>query len=171
MKRLFLALFSPLVVNTTSFAATIVPASGLTPDNTAANGMIGFMANAKAAGDHSIVAIAIGSSTTPTLTAAQFVQNIWDISGSPGGGVTLTTPTAAQIIAALPPCIPKDGTFNFEIQCLNDALAQTATVTGGANVTVLGTATVATNTNRRFAVSVNVGAGTVTMMNLGSVSL
>lgn len=158
--------------NTTSYPCRIKgETTSLTPDNVALNGVYGANANVGAVTSGGLAAVAIGSSTTPVLTAAQFVSNIWDVSGSPGGGYTLTTPTAAQIIGALPPTIPKDGQFGFEVQCLNDDSGQTATVTGGSNVTVLGTATVATNTSRTFFVTVNVNAGTVTMINLGSVSL
>jgi hypothetical protein len=157
--------------NTTSFLSVIGGGNALVADNSSNFGMNGFMANVGSSNGNSVNAVAIGSSTTPTLTAAQFVSRIWDISGSPGGGVTLTTPTAAQIIAALPPTIPKNGTFNFQVKCLNDALAQTITVTAGSGVTVVGTATVTTNTVREFMVNVNVSAGTVTMLNLGSVSL
>lgn len=157
--------------NTTSYSSRFSTVAGLTPDNTAVFGIIGAFASGSAAVSTSLTAIAIGSSTTPTLTPAQFVSGIWDISGSPGGGVTLTTPTAAQIIAALPSTIPVDGTFNIYVQCMNDSAGQTITVTGGSNVTVVGTATVATATVREFIVNVNVGTGTVTMVNIGSKSL
>ena len=159
-------------VNTTSYPArTLFASSQLTPDNASNNGMFGFMANANQLKNPGLVAIAIGSSTSVTMTAAQFVQGVWDVSGSPGGGVTFTTPTAAQIIGALPTTIPQDGYFNFDVKCLNDSAGQTLTVTGGTNVTVVGTATVATATTRTFRVNVNVVAGTVTMVNLGSMSL
>lgn len=161
-------------VNTTSYPTrdTKNPGAALTPDSTAMFGLLGQHTNIKAAnGKVDLVAIAIASSTTPVLTAAQFVSDIWDVSGSPGGGFTLTTPTAAQIIAALPSTIPQDGYFNFDIECINDDTGQTATVTAGSGVTVLGNATVATNTNRLFLVNVNVLAGTVKMINRGTMSL
>jgi hypothetical protein len=159
-------------VNTTSYPGrTLGAANVLTPDNSSNFGMSGYMANANQMYAPGVVAVAIGSSTTPVLTAAQFIQGVWDVSGSPGGGFTLTTPAAAQIIGALPTTIPQDGQFNFRIYCLNDSTGQTATVTAGSGVTVSGTATVATATVREFNVNVNVLAGTVTLLNLGSASL
>lgn len=160
-------------VNTTSYLSrnTAIPGTELTVDNTAAFGLMGKTHNLSRANNKDVIGAAIGSSTTPVLTAVQFIAFLWDLSGTPGGAWTLTTPTAAQIIAALPSTIPQDGTFNFLTWCMNDATAQTATVTAGANVTVLGTATVANNTNRLFMVNVNVSAGTVTMLNMGTMSL
>jgi hypothetical protein len=156
---------------TTSYPARTTAAIMPTPDNTANFGVFGFLANSNALDAPSFVAIAIGSATSVTLTAAQFVSGVWDISGSPGGGVTLTTPTAAQIFSALPGTIPPDGTFNIQVRCLNDSAGQTITVTAGSGVTVSGTATVATATTRTFVVNINVNAGTVTLINIGSMSL
>jgi hypothetical protein len=160
-------------VNTTSYPARNVgiPGTELTPDNSALFGIIGKLHNTAAANSKSLAAVAIGTSTTPVLTAVQFVQGFWDVSGSPGGAFTLTTPTSAQIISALPSTIPQDGTFNFLTRVINDGSGQTATVTAGTGVTVLGTATVANNTTRLYFVNVNVGAATVTIMNFGSLSL
>jgi len=158
--------------NTTSYDSRISAATdGPVPDNSALYGIFGAMYNASALIDSCIEAILLGSAVTYTMTGAQFVERFWDVSGAPGGGVAMTTPTAAQIIAALPNTIPKDGQFNIMVDCINDDTGQTITVTAGANVTILGTATVETNTNRSFVVNVNVGAGTVTMMNLGTKNL
>jgi hypothetical protein len=72
-----------------------------------------------------------------TLTAAQIKDGIL-VHTSTGGGGTLTTPTAAQIIAG------DSGTGALEkngdciiMYYINDG-TQTVTVTAGANVTVLG---------------------------------
>lgn len=156
--------------NTTSFAGNIwVTPTGTVPDNTAMLGLLGGMQNANEALDLDLIAI-VSSALTLTLTAAQFINSILDFSGAPGSGVTHTTPTAAQIIAALPPTLPAGG-FNYLLYYMNDGLGQTITVTGGTNVTVTGTATVATNTMRQFLVNVNPGAGTVTMVNMGTQNL
>lgn len=157
--------------NTTDYPGRISVPNFTNVDNVAVWGLLGNLQNNNALMGQGVNAILIASSTTPTLTAAEFISRIWDISGSPGGGFTITTPTAAEIIAALPKTIPGDGTCNFWIMCMNDDCGQTGTVTAGTGVTVLGTATVATNTNRTFWVNVNVGAGTVTMLNLGTMSL
>lgn len=174
LKKLLLALFSPMVaVNTTSYPSRIPYAtSGLTPDNSAMNGVIGAGANLTALVNTSIAAVPLGTSTDVTLTASQFLSGIWDVAGTPGGGVTLRIPTAAAVIAALPPTIPTDGQFNFQVQCLNDECnTQTLTVTAGTGGTILGTATVATNTCREYMVNVNVKAASVTLMNLGTKAL
>ena len=156
-------------VNATSYLSRTEaqPSTTLIADNTAQFGVPGRVRNIAGLVQHSVQAVAIGTSTTPTLTADQFVSGVWDVSGSPGGGVTLTTPTAAQIFASLPSTIPQDGSYNIFVECLNDATGQTLTVTGGSGVTVLGTATVANNYCREYVVNINVSAGTVTMINKG----
>ena len=156
-----------MTVTTTSLPSRTAVPCGLTADNTAVYGLLGFVNNSNVA--QSMVAIAYGSATSLTLTGAQFVSGIIDLSGS--GVLALSMPSVANIIAALPPTIPQDGTFNFRIYILNDSTGQTTTVTGVTGVTVLGTATVATATVREFLVNVNPAAGTVTMLNLGSTSL
>lgn len=157
------------VITATNLPAVIATPTGLTPDNVANHGYFGFLANANAVRANSLVSIAYGAATTLTLTGAQFVAGFIDLSGS--GVLALTTPTAAQIVAALPGTIPKDGTFSYRMSIINDDTGQTTTLTGGSGVTVLGNNTLATNTRREFLVNVNVNAGTVTMLNLGTVSL
>lgn len=169
LKRLLSSLFRP-GVNTTSFIGNIakIP-GGVVPDNSGAWGLFGFMANMDAL-DYDIVAVPIGAATTFTLTGAQIIAGLTDITGSPGSGVTLNTPTAAQIIAALPPTIPGDG-INMSIYIMNDGSGQTLTLTAGTGVTIVGNATIATNTVRQFIMNVNVNAGTVTMLNIGTQNL
>lgn len=158
-------------VNTTSFLGNFyTPPGGIVPDAFAAYGVIGGLFNANEANDMDLVAVVGGTSVAITLTAAQFGSQVIDYSGSPGGGVAITTPTAAQIIAALPASIPSDG-FNFMQLWLNDSAGQTVTITGGSGVTTVGTMTVATATVRMVCVNVNKGAGTVTIINLGGWSL
>ena len=77
-----------------------------------------------------------------TLTAAQIVESgIFTI--TPGADRVLTPPTAAQLIAALYPdgygAGPAGASCEFSIVCL---AAFNATVTAGANVTVVGVAAV-----------------------------
>lgn len=167
--RLIAAFFRPRA-NTTSLPGNIwIAPGGLVPDNTAMLGLTGGMQNANEALDLDLIAI-VSSALTLTLTAAQFVNSILDFSGAPGSGVTHTTPTAAQIIASLPPTIPAAG-FNYLLYYMNDGLGQTITLTGGTNVTVTGNNTMATNTMRQFLVNVNPNAGTVTLVNMGTQSL
>lgn len=155
-------------VNTTSFPAHITPVNQLTPTADAQHGLLAFLANANAQDSASLVSIAYGAATSLTLTGAQFVNAVWDLSGS--GVLALTMPSVANILAALPATIPKDG-FAMFVYVMNDSTGQTITVTGTTNVTVVGTATVATATTRLFLVNINVNSGTVNMVNLGTMSL
>ena len=157
------------VANTTSFPApSIIPAGMVADPSNAANfGLISFMANAPLLSMQKLVAIPISTSTTPVLTTAQFFSSVLDVSGSPGGGWTLTTPTLAAIIAAVPPTMPKSG-FNYLQLVMNDACGQTLTYTAGTSVTVSATtATLATNTSGLWLININVNANTVTCLNCG----
>lgn len=161
-----------MTVNTTSFPANLTsPMLGLTPDATAHNGMVGAIANLGAMLSMEVVALAIGSLTTVTMTSWITGGGIVDISGSPGGGVTLTIPTGAQMAASMPATAPKDGTLTFMVMAINDGTGQTITITTATGVTLLGTMTIANNTTRTFFVAVNLGAQTYTVMNCGSMSL
>lgn len=169
ISRLLRELFRP-GVNTTTFLGNVfrVPA-GIVADNVGMWGLFGLMQNMDAL-DYDIVAVPIGSSVAVTLTGAQLIAGITDISGSPGAGVAMTTPTAAQIIAALPNTIPGDG-INLSIYIMNDGTGQTITLSGGTGVTINGTATIATNTCRQFIVNVNVNNAAVNMVNIGTQNL
>lgn len=156
--------------NTTDFPGNIwIPPGGFVPDAQALYGLVGGMYNANEALDLDLKCV-VSSALTLTLTAAQFINSIIDYSGAPGSGVTVTTPTAAQIIAALPSTIPGSG-FNFLLYFMNDGAGQTITLAGGAGVTIAGNLTIATNTMRQFLVNVNPNAGTVNMVNMGTQNL
>jgi len=163
--------FFRLGVNTTNFSGSLyqVPA-GMVADPSAELGLLQGLLNVNEAEDADIFALVGGTATAITLTGAQFANQIVDYSGSPGGGVAVTVPTAAQIIAALPPGIPSDG-YSFKWWFLNDSAGQTVTITANTGVTLVGTMTVATATTRMFVVNVNRGAGTVNIVNIGSMSL
>lgn len=79
-----------------------------------------------------------------TLTAAQTINGF--IAASGGATPTFTTPTAAQIIAALPNAGVGD-TFELVIRNNNSG---TLTLAGGTNVTLEGTTTIATASTRRY---------------------
>lgn len=169
MKRLLGAFFR-FYANTTTFLGNVMrPPAGMVPDATAAYGLFALMANVDSL-DYDIVAVPLGSALTLTLTGAQLVAGVTDIAGAPGGPVTITTPTAAQIIAAMPPTIPGDG-INLSVYIMNDGLGQTITFNGGTGVTVIGNNTIATNTVRQFIMAVNVNSGTVNMLNIGTQNL
>lgn len=167
--RLLVGFFFPSVV-TTSYPSSIQPVpAGIQPDNQGFAGFFGMLANLDAI-DWDFLALIGGSATTITLTGAQFFQNVIDYSGSPAGAVTVTTPTATQIITAMPPTIPANG-YNFPWDFINDGSGQTVTLVGGTNVTVQGTATIANNTCREYIIAVNVQLGTVNIINMGSKTL
>lgn len=87
-----------------------------------------------------------------------------------GGARSDVTPTAAQIVAGIAGCVV-GSSFEFTIRNTADA-AETITLTGGTDVTISGTATIAQNNSKRFlAVVTNVDSGTeaVTIYSLGTV--
>jgi hypothetical protein len=80
-----------------------------------------------------------------TLTVAEFINGLYIQTGTPGT-TAKTTPTAAQIVAAIPEAAV--GTmFEFVVDNGGDA---TLTVTAGDGVTGSGTLTVAAAKNRLF---------------------
>jgi hypothetical protein len=169
ISQLIRGIFRP-AANTTTFLGNVMkPPAGMVPDAGAVYGLFGLMANIDAL-DYDIVAVPIATATTVTLTGAQLIAGITDISGSPGSGVTMTTPTAAQIIAALPNTIPGDG-INLSIYIMNDGTGQTITLSGGTGVTIIGNNTIATNTCRQFIMNVNVNSAAVNMLNIGTQNL
>lgn len=162
-----LGFFRPLAASANG-RGLIVPA-GIVPDNAGMWGLWGAVQNLEqvdAIGFNSVAS----SATTVTATAAGVSGGILNRTGSPAGGVTETTPTAAQIIAALPNTIPLDGTYQFKFRYINNSLGQTVTWTGGSGVTVTGTATIATNAWREFLLTVD-SPTAVTFTNLGGGSL
>lgn len=95
------------------------------------------------------------TATSVTLTAAELVDGFFDQTG--GTTNTVTTPTAAAIVAAIPGC-QVGSQFDFTVK---NSGSGTLTVAGGTGVTMSGTATVATTVTTGFkAVVVNATAGT-----------
>ena len=170
MKRplALIASFFRMAAASASGRAAVVP-PGLVPDNTGIWGLWGAMQNVNQALGNALTTLS-SSSQTVTALAAQIAGGILNRTGSPGGAVTETTPTAAQIIAALPSTIALDGTYQFKFRYINNNLGQTTTWTAGSGVTVTGTATIATNAYRDFLVTVD-SASAVTFTNLGGGSL
>jgi hypothetical protein len=168
ISKLIRALFRPqAAANTTSLPGQIanVPA-GIVPDNVGMYGLMGLIANLDGL-DPDLIAVAGGAATAVTLTGVQMINMVVDFSSTASSGITVTTPTAAQIIAALPPTIPGAG-FNFLWVFMNDGTGQTVTLAGGSGVTVNAkTLTVLTDTARCFIVNTNVNAGTVTIVGIG----
>lgn len=93
-----------------------------------------------------------------TLTAAQFAHTgggsdvTLELTGAQVGAFNVTTPTAAQIMAAMNNPIPGQ---TFRLRIVNQSSGAFAgTLLGGTGVTVTGTATVAQNTWRDFIVTI-----------------
>jgi hypothetical protein len=84
------------------------------------------------------------------------------------GANALTTRTATQLVTDLTNLIgfvpPVGYSWDFEIQNTGN---NTVTLTAGSGVTINGTATVVTNTNRSFVCTVT-GPGTITVQNVAS---
>lgn len=171
-KPLYAALRSYLAlgvaVNSTTYPqmASFLPPN-MVADNSALFGVIGGLNNLVQVAAPELIAVNGAASVTVTLTVAQFYSFIVDYTGTAAGGVALTTPTAAQIIAAAPPTMPRNG-FNFFQLIMNDGSGQTVTYTAGAGVTLSATtATLANNTSRMFFINVNINAGTVNIIAIG----
>ena len=152
-----------------STGTIVILPSGLIADNMAAIGLLGAVQNLDQAAGVTYTSVA-DSTATVTATAAAVVGGILNRTGSPGGAVTETTPTALLIIAALPTTISYNGTYQFKFRYINNALTQTVTWTAGTGVTVTGTATIATSTWRDFLVTVD-SRSAVTFTNLGAGTL
>jgi len=91
---------------------------------------------ANLAGGRTITAIAAASTSAPS--AAAFINGIFTTTG--GSTCTLTTPTAAAIVAAMPNCqVGSAGVVR-----IYNANSGTFTVSAGSGVTVTGPTTVAT---------------------------
>lgn len=99
-----------------------------------------------------------------TLTAAQCLGALVFHAGTGGA---LTTPTAAQLVAAMPGCTVGTA-FNLRVRTTS---ASTSTLTGGTGVTLSGTAATATLNTKTwtFVVTSNlIGSEAVTAYSLGS---
>lgn len=126
-----------------------------------------FMNNANA------YAASMGSyatTTAPTLSAADVVRGIVQLNTGAGGAYAATLPTTAQILGQLGASVRQDGTFTKIVRIVNNDSGQTATLTAGDTPTsIVGTATIATNTARDFAMRVMASA--IVFTNIGSLTL
>lgn len=149
-----------------------IPA-GIVPENSGVFGLFRLMNNVNA---YSLALTPpINAGAGFTITTAQFLQGILNITAASGGN-NATLPTTAQLLSAIGNTIPLDGSWAEPFHVMNNGSGQTTTlVAGDANTTITGTATVATNTYREFLVTVNAanaaGVITITIQNLGTRSL
>jgi len=112
------------------------------------------------------------ATASTTATAAQVTGSggfvVLDMTGTLAAAGNLTTPTAAQIIAAAPNVMLND---SYVLRIINETAATNAwTLVGGSNVTVSGTATISAATYTDFLVTLAQGASpaTVTFQRIGS---
>lgn len=114
---------------------------------------------------------AVAGGTPLTLLAANMAGTsdvVANLTANLGGAGAVTTDTAANIVAAIPGAAVG---FTYKLRIINSSAGAFAwTVGGGTGVTVTGTATIAQNTWREFAVTVTaLGAvPTMTLQNLGT---
>ena len=142
--------------------------AGVVPDAAADFSYFALQSNANAYCGQLTSAATAGTNYAVATTVLPAVLRL---TTGASGGFTITLPTTAQIISALGPTIPTNGTYGQRFDILNDNVGQTGTLTAGdASTTITGTATVATNTRRSFWMTVNT-ASTVTFQNLGSAAI
>ena len=119
-------------------------------------------ANVSGSFAHGTTSTAINNAAGVTLTAAQIYGKTIIRSGAVA--VADTTPTAAQIVAAIPAC-EIGSTFDFDIINNNTGLL---TITAGSGVTLSGTTTIATLFTRRYRARVtNITASSEAVTLLG----
>ena len=142
---------------------------GLAPDAQANWGLHALQSNINNYSEtYSTVA---STGTSMTLTTTQALSGALFITSGASGGFTINLPSTSNLIAALGSTIQTDGSYSAPIWITNSNVGQTGTLTAGdASTTVSGTATIATNTTRKFILNVT-AATTITITNQGSLSL
>lgn len=93
------------------------------------------------------------SDAAVTYTGAEFLNDAIFRSGT--GAISDTTPTAAQICAAMPGCVPGTG----KRITINNARTGTLTLLAGTGVTLVGTTTVTNGNSRDYLIRVTNSAG------------
>lgn len=144
---------------------------GITPDSGALLGLNALMRNANHYALTRVDKTTAG--TAQALTAQEFIRGAIILAAGASGGFTIDLPTGTALIAQLGVTVPKTGLYSQEIFIKNNNVGQTGTVTvasGDTTLTLTGTMTIATNTTRRFLLTV-VSATAVTLENLGTQNL
>ena len=143
-----------------------IPA-GITPDAQANLGVVGLMANVNNYCE-GISPVTTAAGATTTLTAAQILAGMTVLAAGAAGAFNLQLPSTALLLANLGPTIPMDGTYAEPIHIVNNGVGQTGTIVAGdGSTTLVGTMTVATNTTRKFILTVT-GVNTISIQNVGS---
>ena len=130
-----------------------------------------FMHNANLTSYSPVTKTGALSGNNQALTAAEVLQGGIFLDVTNGAGFTLTLPSTSSILGLFSNALVTDGSWSREITVVNNNVGQTATLTvGDANTTLTGTMTIATNTTRRFLLTVT-GATTISIRNVGSLTL
>lgn len=114
--------------------------------------------------------VTASNATSFTGTAAQFWSSQRSnllLTGAPSTAQTLTTPTAAAIIAGLPSGAAVGYTWTLHIVNVGGTASGVWTVSGGTGVTVTGNATVAVAGSRTYQATYAT-ATTVTLQDIGN---
>lgn len=150
--------------------AIIMPLpSGQTPDPTGANAQIGFMQNANNYSQQMASYATTGNAVT--VLPADVVDGILQMNTGASAGFTINLPATDQILGAMTGAVALDGSFTKIVRVVNNNAGQTGTLTAGdGKTTITGTATVATNASRDYAMRVGPGS-TLNFTNLGVLTL
>jgi len=147
----------------------VVIPPGITPDSSANWGLHALQSNVNNYSETKQNVTTAG--TNSTLTAAQALCGALFLNSGASGGFTITLPATSALIAALGPTVPMDGSYSEPLWITNNNVGQTGTVTAGdASTTLTGTMTIATNTTRKFLLTVT-SPTAVTIQNQGSLTL
>lgn len=139
---------------------------GLTADSSANFGQFALTANVNNYAESTTPVTTAGTNTT--LTPAQILAGMTILNSGASGAFTITLPSTVAIIAGLGPTVALDGSYAEPIHILNNGVGQTGTVTAGdSSTTLTGTMTCATNTTRKFILTVT-SPTTITIQNCGS---
>lgn len=115
---------------------------------------------------HTDTATSATTATAANLTGGA-VAAVLAMTGALTAAATVTTDTAANIIAAIPAAQRYVG-YTYSLTIINESSGDFAwTVAGGTGVTITGTATVAQNTWREFLVTI-ASETTVTLQSIGT---
>jgi hypothetical protein len=143
--------------------------AGLVPDAQANWGLHALQSNVNNYSETRQTVTTAGTNTP--LTAAQALCGALFLNAGASGGFTITLPSTVAMIATLGPTIPFDGSYSEPLWITNNNVGQTGTVTiADASTTLTGTMTIATNTTRKFLLTVT-GPTTIAIQNQGSLTL
>lgn len=106
-----------------------------------------------------------------SIAAGDVVDGLIMLNAGATGGYAATLPSTDSILAALGASVPQDGSFTKIVVLMNNGSGQTATLTAGdGKTTIVGTATVANNVSRHYAMRVGLGS-TLMFQNIGTLTV